>query len=155
MGVLICHIPRANDAQKAERLNQGGTASWGRPWLTTRQVGYARCGWNINLIACGQRNWPRFMNAWYPTRCSSPCGPRPKRLALIEIKNLASNVRGAGQEMDGRFRLCPDNRASPHSQHFAAAGARQEGLDVASGEEAFHFAVGEGGIGKRFLGGVA
>ena len=49
-----------------------GTPSWGRPWLTTRRVGNARCGWNINLIGCGQRSWPRFMNAWCPTRSRSP-----------------------------------------------------------------------------------
>jgi hypothetical protein len=24
-----------------------------------------RCGGNINLIACGQRSWRRFMNVWY------------------------------------------------------------------------------------------
>ncbi len=45
-----------------------GPASWGRPWLTVRQVGNARCGWIIHLIACGQRNWPKFMSAWCPTR---------------------------------------------------------------------------------------
>ena len=45
--------------------------------------------------------------------------------------------------------------ASLNSQHFSAAGAGQEGLDVATGEEAFHFAVGEGGVGKRLLGSVA
>jgi hypothetical protein len=45
----------------------GGPASWGRPSLTARQVGHARCGWNINLIGCGRRNWPRLMNAWCRT----------------------------------------------------------------------------------------
>jgi hypothetical protein len=35
------------------------------------------------LTGCGPRSWPRFMNAWYPTRCSSPCGPRPQRLEII------------------------------------------------------------------------
>jgi hypothetical protein len=30
------------------------------------------------LTGCGQRSWPRFMNAWYPILCSSPCGPRPQ-----------------------------------------------------------------------------
>jgi hypothetical protein len=49
-----------------------GPASWGRPWLSACQVGHARCGWNINLIGCGQRNWPRFMNAWCPIQSSSP-----------------------------------------------------------------------------------
>jgi hypothetical protein len=29
------------------------------------------------LTGCGQRSWPRFMPAWYPTRCSPPYGPRP------------------------------------------------------------------------------
>jgi len=48
-----------------------GPASWGRPWLTVRQVGNARCGWIINLIGCGQRNWPKFMHAWCPTRSHS------------------------------------------------------------------------------------
>jgi len=59
----------------------GGTASWGRPWLTIRQVGNERCGWNINLIGCGWRNWRRFMNASCPTRADAPTGPlrdRPK-----------------------------------------------------------------------------
>jgi hypothetical protein len=76
----------APDLRRRDRLNPerdrqpsraSGTPSWGRPWLTTRSVGNARCGWNINLTGCGQRSWPRFMNAWYPTRGSSPCGPRP------------------------------------------------------------------------------
>ena len=44
----------------------GGTPSWGRPWLTTRQVGNERCGWNINLIGCGQRSWRRLMNCLVP-----------------------------------------------------------------------------------------
>jgi hypothetical protein len=57
----------------------GGTASWGRPWLTIRQVGNERCGWNINLIDCGCRNWRRLMNASCPTRSSSPTGPLPHR----------------------------------------------------------------------------
>ena len=56
-----------------DRLPRGavGPASWGRPWLTVRQVGNARCGWIINLIGCGQRNWPKFMHAWCPTRSHS------------------------------------------------------------------------------------
>ena len=57
----------------------GGPASWGRPWLTARQVGNARCGWNINLIGWGWRNWPRLMNASCPTRSGSPTGRLPNR----------------------------------------------------------------------------
>jgi len=77
---------KAPDLRRLDRLDPerdrqpsraGGTPSRGRPWLTTLWVGNARCGWNINLTACGQRSWRRFMNAWYPTRCSSPCEPRP------------------------------------------------------------------------------
>jgi len=55
------------DRQPSGRV---GPASWGRPWLTVRPVGHARCSWNINLIGCGQRNWPKFMNAWCPTAYS-------------------------------------------------------------------------------------
>ena len=49
----------------------------------------------------------------------------------------------------------PTLSASLDSQHFSAAGAGQEGLDVAAGEELFHFTVGQGGVGKRLLAGVA
>jgi len=82
--------PSGGNAPDLRRLNRldperdrrpsraSDTPSWGRPWLTTPWVGNARCGWNINLTGCGQRSWPRFMNAWYPILCSSPCGPRPQ-----------------------------------------------------------------------------
>ena len=55
----------------------GIAASWGRPWLTARQVGNGRCGWNFNLTGCGRRNWPRLMNAWCPTGCGSATGQLP------------------------------------------------------------------------------
>ena len=55
----------------------GGPASRGRPWLTAHQVGNARCGWNINLIGWGRRNWPRLMNAWCPTRSGSQARQLP------------------------------------------------------------------------------
>ena len=35
------------------------------------------------------------------------------------------------------------------SQNFAAGGAREECLDGAAGKQAFHFAVGDGGISER------
>ena len=57
----------------------GGPAPWGRPWLTAGQVGNARCGWNINLIGGGQRNWPKLMSAWCLTPPGSQMGPRPHR----------------------------------------------------------------------------
>ena len=53
------------------------TPSWGRPWLTTRGVGNARCGWIINLIGCGQRSWPKSMHGWCPTRSHSPLRQLP------------------------------------------------------------------------------
>ena len=49
----------------------GGTASRGRSWLTGRQAGNGRYGWNINLIDCCQKSWRRRMS------CS--CPPRPGR----------------------------------------------------------------------------
>jgi len=55
----------------------GGATSWGRPWLTARQVGNERCGWNINLMGCGRRNWLRLMNASCLTRSGSPTGQLP------------------------------------------------------------------------------
>ena len=71
-------LDRFDPERDRQPSHASGTPSWGRPWLTTRWVGNARCGWNINLTGYGQRSWLRFMNAWCPTRCSSPCGPRPQ-----------------------------------------------------------------------------
>jgi hypothetical protein len=49
-----------------------GPAAWGRPWLSARQVGHERCGWNISLIGWGRRNWPRLMNACCRALAGSP-----------------------------------------------------------------------------------
>jgi hypothetical protein len=70
-------LDRFDPQRDRQPSRASGTPSWGRAWLTTRRIGNARCGWNINLTGCGQRSWPRLMNAWYPTPCNSPCGPRP------------------------------------------------------------------------------
>jgi len=71
-------LDRFDPQRDRQPSRASGTPSWGGPWLTTLWVGNARCGWNINLTGCGQRSWRRFMKAWYPTRCSSPCGSRPQ-----------------------------------------------------------------------------
>jgi len=52
-------------------------AAWGRPWLSARQVGHERCGWNINLIGWGRRNWPRLMNACCRALAGSPARQFP------------------------------------------------------------------------------
>jgi hypothetical protein len=73
----VCRLHRFDAERDRQPSGAGGPSPWGRPWLTTLGVGNARCGGNIDLIGCGQRSWPRFMNAWCLTPCSSPCGPRP------------------------------------------------------------------------------
>ena len=75
----VRHLHRFDLERDRQPSVAGGTASRGRPWLTTRQVGNGRCGWNINLIGCGRRNWSRLMNAWCPTRFGSPTGQLPNR----------------------------------------------------------------------------
>jgi hypothetical protein len=69
---------RRLDGIDTERDHQpglaGSIASWGRPWLTARQVSHERCGWNINLIVCGRRSWRRPMNALCLTRSGSEMG---------------------------------------------------------------------------------
>jgi hypothetical protein len=71
-------LDRFDPERDRQPSHASGTPSWGRPWLTTRWVGNARCGWNIYLTGCGQTSWLRLMNAWCPTRCSSLCGSRPQ-----------------------------------------------------------------------------
>jgi hypothetical protein len=56
-----------------------GPTSWGRPWLTIRQVGNDRSIWNINLIGYGRTNWRRLINASCPTMSGSPSGQLPRR----------------------------------------------------------------------------
>jgi len=70
----VCHLHRFDSERDRQPSGAGGPSPWGRPWLTARQVGNARCGGNINLIDWGRRNWLRFMPAWYPTRSSSQAG---------------------------------------------------------------------------------
>ena len=59
----------------------GGTASRGRSWLTGRQVGNGRCGWNINLIDCCQRSWRRRMSCSCPPRSGRQPAPLPDKPA--------------------------------------------------------------------------
>jgi hypothetical protein len=73
----VRHLHRLDFERDRQSSGAGGTASWGRPWLTICQVGNERCGWNINLIDCGWRNWRGLMNASCPTRSSSPTGQPP------------------------------------------------------------------------------
>ena len=73
----VRHLHRVDVERDRQPNGAGDTASWGRPWLTTRWVGNARCGWNINLTGCGQRSWPRLMNAWCPTEFRTPPEPLP------------------------------------------------------------------------------
>ena len=72
-------LDRIDPERDRQPSTAGGTASWGRPWLTVSRVSNERCGWNINLIDCGRRNWRRLMNASCPTRSGSEVGPnRPE-----------------------------------------------------------------------------
>ena len=61
----------------------GGTASRGRSWLTGRQVGNERCGWNINLTDCWQRSWRRRMNCSCPPESGRQWALPPDRTAAI------------------------------------------------------------------------
>ena len=70
-------LDRFDPQRDRQPSRASGTPSWGGPWLTTRWVGNARCGWNINLTGCGQRSWPRLMNAWCPTEFRTPPEPLP------------------------------------------------------------------------------
>ena len=73
----VRRLDRLDPERDRQPRRAGGTASWGRPWLTIRQVGNERCGWNINLIGCGRRNWLRLMHASRPTRSDAPTGQQP------------------------------------------------------------------------------
>ena len=75
----VCHFHRLDLERDRQSSLAGGTASWGRPWLTTRQVGNERSIWNINLIGYGRRNWRRLINASCPTMSGSPSGQLPRR----------------------------------------------------------------------------
>jgi hypothetical protein len=75
----VRHLNRLDVERDRQPSVAGGTPSRGRPWLTTRQVGNERCGWNINLIGCGWRNWPRLMNASCLTRSGAPSGQLSNR----------------------------------------------------------------------------
>ena len=72
-------LDRLDPERDRQPSRASGTPPWGRPWLTTRWVGNARCGWNINLTGCGQRSWPRLMNAWCRTLAGSPASQLPSR----------------------------------------------------------------------------
>jgi len=82
----VCRLHRLDAERDRQPRGAGGSPAWGRPWLTAGQAGPARCGGNINLIGWEQKNWPRFMNAWCPTRSSSapgqlgPCSHATRRL---------------------------------------------------------------------------
>jgi len=75
----VRHLHRVDVERDRQPNGAGDTASWGRPWLTISQVGNERCGWNINLIGWGWRNWRRLMNASCPTRSDAPTGQLPRR----------------------------------------------------------------------------
>ena len=75
----VCHFHRLDLERDRQSSLAGGAASWGRPWLTTRQVGNERSIWNINLIGYGRTNWRRLINAWCPTMSGSPSGQLPRR----------------------------------------------------------------------------
>jgi len=61
----------------------GGTASRGRSWLTGRQVGNGRYGWNINLIDCFRRNWRKRMSCSCPPESGRQQGSLPDKPAAI------------------------------------------------------------------------
>jgi len=61
----------------------GGAASRGRSWLTGRQVGNGRYGWNINLIDCCQRSWHKRMNCSCPPESGRQPGPLSDKPAAI------------------------------------------------------------------------
>ena len=63
----LCRLHRLDVERNCQPSGAGGPAPRGRPWLTARQAGSARCGGNINLIGCRRRNWLRFMRAWCPS----------------------------------------------------------------------------------------
>ena len=79
----VRHLHRFDLERDRQPSAAGGTTSWGRPWLTIRQVGNERCGWNINLIGYGRRNWRRLMPASCPTRSGSATGQLPHRRQAI------------------------------------------------------------------------
>src|SRR5208283_395174 len=97
-------LDRFDPERDRQPSRAGGTPSWGRPWLTTRGAGNARCGWNINLTGCGLKSWRRFMNAWYLTRCSSPCEPRPhcpgtiRRFGMTKVAAIYARVSSDRQK---------------------------------------------------------
>ena len=74
----VCHFHRLDLERDRQSSLAGATASWGRPWLTTRQVGNERSIWNINLIGYGRRSWRRLMNA---SCLASSSDPQPGLLA--------------------------------------------------------------------------
>jgi hypothetical protein len=73
----VRHLNRLEVERHRQPSVAGGTASWGRPWLTTCQFGKERFTWNINLIACGRRNWLRLISASCPRRSGSQTGQLP------------------------------------------------------------------------------
>ena len=75
----VCRFDRIDLERDRQPSVADGPAAWGRPWLTARQVGNARCGWNINLIGWERRNWPKLMNVWCPTRFSLQAQQFPNR----------------------------------------------------------------------------
>jgi len=73
----LCRLHRLDAERDCQPCRAGGAAAWGRPWLSARQAGCARCGGNINLIGCPRRNWLRYMRVW----CPSWFRPRPGPLS--------------------------------------------------------------------------
>jgi hypothetical protein len=79
----LCCFHRIDLERNRHPCLLGGTASRGRSWLTGREVGNERYGWNINLIVCCQRNWRERMNCSCPPETGLQPEPPPNRLAAI------------------------------------------------------------------------
>ena len=75
----VCRLDWTNPERDRQPSIAEDLAPWGRSWLTARQDGNVGCGWNINLIGWGRRDWPRLMNAWCPTRSGPEVGPLSRR----------------------------------------------------------------------------
>src|ERR1700730_26779 len=57
---------RVVDQQSGQSGLAGTATRRGKAWLSRSQLRPELCGWNMALIVCYQRNWPRSTRHWYP-----------------------------------------------------------------------------------------
>ena len=73
----LCGHDRADPERDRQPRFAGRFASRGRSWLTGRQSGNGRCGWNINLTGCWPRSWRRPMQRSCRTGAGRRCQAAP------------------------------------------------------------------------------